>query len=169
MVRARHNNFGCWFLFLMTSIFFFLASFLALSHFGLIQTDAVKKLDEKSFVVMEIFIAGPFLLFLYFISIYIKNITIEPEKRTITFQNIITRNERFYEFGDFDGFVDTFLTHKSGRYKTIGLVKDKRVARYIDSFYCSNYQELRDALQGLPYLGTVTKAWKVLLRQPVLE
>ena len=89
------------------------------------------------------------------------------------FKNIVTRQTKSYAFSDFDGYIDTFLNHKSASYKTIGLIKDKKVIHYIDSFWVSNYDELRQSLEGLEYLGTynfgILKQFKMLFRQPVID
>src|SRR5437867_51058 len=92
-----------------------------------------------------------------------------------TFQNIFTRITKAYNFSDFDGFIDTFVTHDSVGvpYKTIGLVYSKRVLRRIDSYYYSNYKELREGLSDCEYLGEVRLGFlnqiRMLLNLDVLE
>ena len=107
------------------------------------------------------------------ISAYIKKVNIDPISKTISFKNIFTRKTKTYDYNEFDGIVDTFLNYKSASYKTIGFVKDKKVIRYIDSFWVSNYDELRQSLQDIKNRGTYRlgswKQLKLLFRQPVID
>jgi hypothetical protein len=112
-------------------------------------------------------------IFLLLISAHIKNVIIDTSGKTISFQNIISRKIKTYSFADFDGFIDTFLNHRAAQYKTIGFIKDKKVIRYLDSFWFSNYSELRVAISSLDYLGTFNfgtwKRLKLLLRLQVID
>ena len=173
MIKSRHNTFGCWLVFLV-SIFFF--SFLVLgtlAHYSFINLTFFIKLDDKSFYVMVIVFCFFLIIFLLIISAHVKNVAIDISSKKISFQNIISRRTKTYSFADFDGFVDTFLNHQAAQYKTIGFVKDKKVVRYLDSFWFSNYSDLREALSSSKYLGTYNfgtwKRIKLLLRMQILD
>ena len=105
----------------------------------------------------------------------VKNISIDNDNKIISFQNIFTRTITNYNFTDFDGFIDTFIKHGKGgySYKAIGLVQGKRVVRRIDSYYYSNFDQLREGLTNCNYLGEVRFGFwdslKMLLNYEVLE
>ena len=173
MIKSRHNTFGFWFFILISVFFFFFLFFATLTHFAILNLTFFTKLNEKSFYVMA-FVFGFFLIFfLFLISAYVKNITIDTTSKTISIQNVINRRIKIYSFSDFDGLIDTYLTHRIAKYKTIGLIKDKKVVRYIDSFWYSNYSELRAALNGLNNLGTfdfgTLKSIRLLLRLQIID
>ncbi len=92
-----------------------------------------------------------------FVSIrfYPENILIDSEANTISFQNVLTGKKEKYNFSDFDGYIDTVIKHGKGRrsYNAIGFVIGKKVVRRIDSYYYSNFDELRIALTNCNYLG----------------
>jgi len=173
MITSRHNTFGCWLFFGITIFFLALGFGEILSHYSIIQTHKFIKLDNKSFYTASAMLFSFGFLFLFFTATFIKKISIDPLSDTITFRNIITRQKKIYNFSDFDGFADTYLTHRISSYKTIALVKDKIVLRYIDCFWVSNYDQLRLALKSMKCLGTFNfgswKQLKLLLRQPVIE
>gem|GEM_PF-6155597 len=172
MITSRHNTFGCWFFFLVT---FFFLSFLigeVLNHYNIFKFDLFINMDDRSFYsTLSLFSFFSF-LYIAMISAYIKKIDIDTINKTVSFKNIITRQTEKYDFTDFDGIADTYLNHK-GLYKTIGLVKDRKVIHYIDSYWVSNYDDLRESLQGLKCLGTYNfgtwKQLKLILRQPVID
>lgn len=160
------------FIFIATS-FFALIIFQILTYYSLISFQFTKKPSARAFngiIIMSCLFFG---LFLFLISIYIKKVIINSLEKSITFQNIITRRKQEYLFGDFDGLIDTYLKHRYSNYKTIGLIKDNKMVRYIDSFWCSNYDELRDELNDLKYLGTFNfgrlKQLKLLLRRQIID
>lgn len=104
-----------------------------------------------------IFITGfTFLLVFIFNSWrrYAFNIEIDKNKRTILFQNIITRQTRLYNFTDFDSYLDTYpMTTKGGCYKVLYLIKNKRAEKIITGFYYENIDELQEAISSIKYLG----------------
>jgi hypothetical protein len=144
-----------------------------LNHYSIFKIEYFITLDDKSFYFTIILFACMVILFLTVISAFIKKISINEFDMTISFQNIITRQTKTYYFSDFDGIIDTFLNHRSGQCRTIGLVKDKKVVRYIDSFWCSNYTELRQSLNNLKCFGTLNfgawKQMKLLLRLSIID
>lgn len=81
----------------------------------------------------------------------VAKICIDSETNFISFQNGLTRKIEKYNFSDFDGFIDTIIKHgKAHRsYNAIGFVNGKKVVRRIDSYYYSNFDELRTALANL--------------------
>ena len=143
------------------------------NHYSIVRISYFLKLDDRSFYITIALFGFISLFFLFLISSFIKSITIDSYSKTMIFKNIVTRQTKSYAFSDFDGYIDTFLNHKSASYKTIGLIKDKKVIHYIDSFWVSNYDELRQSLEGLEYLGTynfgILKQFKMLFRQPVID
>ena len=84
-----------------------------------------------------------------------KNICIDSGANFISFKNVLTGKIEKYNFSDFDGFIDTVIKHGKPRrsYNAIGFVIGKKVVRTIDSFYYSNFDELRIALANCNYLG----------------
>ena len=105
----------------------------------------------------------------------VKYIRVDTGNKVISFQNIFTRAITTYNFSDFDGYIDTFIKHGKGgySYKAIGLVQGKRIVRRIDSYYYSNFKELREGVKNLNYLGEVKFGFwdslKMLLNSEVLE
>ena len=116
-------------------------------------------------------------IFMVFVSLRfnVPKISIESELNFISFQNVLTRKIEKYNFSDFDGFIDTVIKHgKAHRsYNAIGFVIGKKVVRRIDSYYYSNYDELRTALSNCNYLGEkklkIGARLRMLLNYDVLE
>jgi hypothetical protein len=173
MITSRHNTFGCW-LFILLTLFFITLSFgLIIKRYSIFEIDYFTNLDNRSFYFAISLLGASVFLFVSLISAYIKKVTIDPLNKIISFKNIVTRQMKIYDYKDFDGIIDTFLNHRSASYKTIGLIKDKKMIRYIDSFWVSNYDDLRQSLQGIKNLGTyrlgIWKQLKLLFRQPVID
>jgi hypothetical protein len=86
----------------------------------------------------------------------VKIISIDTVNKNISFRNILAGKTKTYPFAELDGYFDTFTKHVKSiiRSKTVGFMQDKRVVMKIDSFYCSNFKELRDALKDLSYLDS---------------
>ena len=80
-----------------------------------------------------------------------------------------------YNFSDFDGYIDTSIRHgRSGSsYATIGFAKGKKILRRIDSYYYSNFNEIKSGLTNCKYLGEIKfgtwKSIKMLLNYDVLD
>jgi len=173
MITSRHNTSGCWVISLLTFLFLSFLSGEILTHYSIFKINYFIKLDKKGFYFVVAFVGCISLLFLALFSAYIKTIEINQIDKKISFRNIITRQSKSYDFDEFDGIADTYLNHGSGSYKTVGLVKDRKVIRYIDSFWVSNYDDLRLALQDLKCFGTYNfgtwKKLKLLLKLPVID
>jgi hypothetical protein len=166
MIKSKHNTIGFWTLSLITSLLW-LFYLLGLSKyfFGF----GITFITRSDLSILWI----PPLFWCLILSAQVKNITINLSTKTITFQNIFTRKSNIYLFSDFEGYIDTTIPH-SNFYsdKAIGLIKDKKVIRRIESYYCSNYNELRNALQEMENLGNIKfnffKRVKMFLKYPIL-
>ena len=116
-----------------------------------------------------------FLLFVFIYSLirYAFIIKIDPEARTISFRNIITFQEKIYDFNAFDSYLDTFAHSKAGQYKNIYLIKDRKAAKIITGMYYENMDQLQAALSSIKYLGfqenSSTIARKALFSKPVID
>ena len=81
-------------------------------------------------------------------------ISIDTLNKKIEFKNLITRRTTLYSFDNIDGYVDTLQRDGRGNtYKAIYLVKGNKFLARISSFFYSNYNELKDGLHDLTYLG----------------
>ena len=100
-------------------------------------------------------------------------ITVDTFAKTITFQNLFTRKMRSYDFNYFDGFIDMNQSSKSGTYRVVYLVKDRKYVEKISSFYYSNLDDLQAAFAPVKYLGfkrySIFKSVKVLFKGQVLD
>ena len=85
----------------------------------------------------------------------LKSILINTDSNTITIFNFLTRISRTYQFSELDGFIDTVVQHGRGKqsYKAMSIKCRQNTILRIDSYYFSNYDELRSALSGIKYLG----------------
>ena len=104
---------------------------------------------------------------------YAFNIKIDNDEKTISFQNVITRQTKLYNFNDFDSYFDTYpVTAKGGSYKVLYLLKDKKAEKIITGFYYQNIDELQDAISYIKYLGFQKDfsiiARKALLNRPII-
>ena len=100
-------------------------------------------------------------------------ILIDSFTKTITFQNLFTRKSRLYDFNYFDGFIDMNQSSKSGTYRVVYLVKEKKYIEKISSFYYSNLDDLQNGLTPIKYLGfkrySIFKSIKILFGGQVLD
>lgn len=116
-----------------------------------------------------------FLLFVFLYSLirYALIIKIDQQARTISFRNIITFQEKTYDFNEFDSFLDTFANSKSGQYKNIYLIKDRKAAKVISGLYFENIDQLQAALSPIKYLGFQENssiiARKALFNKPIID
>jgi hypothetical protein len=116
-----------------------------------------------------------FLLFVFIYTLirYCVIIQIDQDARTISFRNIITFQEKTYDFNAFDCFLDTFANSKSGQYKNIYLIKDRKAAKIICGLYFENIDELQAALSPIKYLGFQENssgiARKALFNKPIID
>jgi len=162
MIKSKYNTFASWLLF---SIIFF--SFLILltvipNQYLNLRILRFKRFDNYLFGDIIPYLSSVLFIFSILLSFFVKKIIINPIDKTIRFQNLVTRQIKSYSFSDFDGFLDTTIEHRGmGFYKTIGLIKNKKVVGYIDSFFYSNFDELRNELKSINYLGTKNfKQWE---------
>ena len=131
--------------------------------------------NNKEFFFQTFFSFIGLIIFLSILWHNVKNIILNKDNKSISFQNIFTRTIKEYKFSDFDGYINTFVNHDSFgiHYKTIGLVKGKKIIRRIDSYFYSNYDNLREGLTDCNYLGEIKFGWwdsiKMLLNFEVLS
>jgi len=87
----------------------------------------------------------------------IKIVLIDHLNQQIIIKNRITQKPSIYNFFELDGYYDIAVNH-SGKMKlytkAIGISKNEKIILIVDSYYCSNLSEMRDALDKLKYLGT---------------
>src|SRR5258708_1429300 len=116
-----------------------------------------------------------FLLFVIIYSLlrYAFLIKIDPEARTISFRNIITFQDKTYDFDEFESYLDTFANSKSGQYKNIYLIRGGKAEKIITGMYYENIDELQAALNSLKYLGfhenSSAIARKALFNKPIID
>ncbi len=80
-------------------------------------------------------------------------IYIDTFSKTISFRNIIINSTRIYRFDELQGYVESSYKVKGGTERVIYLVKDdKRVERITENYY-SNYDELKQGLSSINYMG----------------
>ena len=174
MIKSKFWAFGFWLMALLTILFLFLL-FSAISQYYFnweIFKISMGTPFEAHFL-LTLFVSA-ILIFGSIFTYGANAIYIDPANKTIKFKNIITRKTRSYSFDNFDGYVDTLQRDGRGNsYKAIYLVKEKRFIAKISSFFYSNYNELKDGLSDLPYLGFQTfgiiDSFKVLFGIDVLD
>lgn len=116
-----------------------------------------------------------FLLFVFSYSLirYAFIIKIDQKARTISFRSVITFQKKTYDFSEFDCFLDTFANSKSGQYKNIYLIKDRKAAKIITGMYIENIDELQAVLSPIKYLGFQENssiiARKALFNKPIID
>jgi len=119
-------------------------------------------------------------IIIWFLALFVESsenakiISVDTLSKTISLTNYFTKKTQTFYFKDFDGQFDTVVKHGKYRrlYDAFGLTKDKFVVYRIDSYYYSNYEELKDELleiKGLGYFefGLVDNV-KILLKYPVI-
>lgn len=175
MIKSQHRTFGFWFPALLGAFFgFLIVSAISQYQFGHTIIKMELRNDKEYYIQIGLALFG-MLLMSALLSLNVKNISINNDNKIISFQNIFTRTVTNYNFTDFDGYIDTFIRHGRGgsSYKVIGLVQGKKVVRRIDSFYYSNFDQLREALSKCNYLGEVRFGFwdklKMILHYKVLE
>lgn len=125
-------------------------------------------------VGLAVFIIIWFLVLFIELSENAKIISVDTLSKTISLTNYFTKKVQTFSFKDFDGQFDTVVKHGKYRrlYDVFGLTKDKFVVYRIDSYYYSNYEDIKDGLleiKGLGYFefGLVDNI-KILLKHPVI-
>ena len=173
MIKSQFKTFGFWVMLIMTVFM----TFLLISAFS--QTFLDFKIIKMSMPTAK---AKFFQFVLPSLGVLVfgsqlwrdaKIIMVDTFAKTITFQNLITRKTQLYDFNYFDGFIDVTQSSKSGTYRVVYLVKEKRYINKISSFYYSNLNELQAALTPIKYLGfkkySIFKSIKVLFNGEVLS
>lgn len=172
-IKSKYNTFGCWLLGCITTFFTALLVLELIVDFDNQVYLLNPRITYNQIVVDVLLVAVPAIFFLFISATFIKRISVDNIGRTITFKNLLTRQIKIYNFSDFDGFIDTFLNHQHSSYKTIGFIKDKRMVRYIDSCWVSNYDEIRKSLFDMKNLGEyrfgMLGQLKFVLRKPIIN
>ncbi len=96
-----------------------------------------------------------------------KIVIIDTIGGSISFKNMLFRNEIVFAFDELDGYVETIQRDgNSNEYSVIYLVKEAKYVAKVSDFFCSNYNELKQGLGGLKYLGikkfNIIDSFKVL-------
>src|SRR5690606_2239973 len=166
MTKSQFNTFGFWLMLIMTLfmtillVSAFSQTFLDFQIIKMHMPTTKAKLFQFILPILGIILFGSQLWRDANI------ILIDTFAKTITFQNLYTRKSRLYDFNYFDGFIDMNQRSKSGTYRVIYLVKEKRYIEKISSFYYSNLDDLQSALTPIKYLGfkrySIFKSIKVL-------
>lgn len=173
MIVSKHNTYGSRSIFGLSLIYVFILIGSAISWYSGADFLWFKNSARQDILLTFAILGGSLVILISVMVTCIKKITIDEPMKTITFKNMITGRSRTYDFVDFDGYIKTYLNHKHSAYETVGLVKDGRVIRYIDSFWVSNYDELCQPLEDLNFLGTykfgIWKQLKLLFRKPVID
>lgn len=176
MVKSKSNTFGFWLL--AGGIIFF--TFLIICgitqyyfNFTIIKIDIRNQRSFNASVVIDLIGC---LIFGLILSSRASVIEIDSENvlKTISFKNLFTRQTKIYAFEEFDGYIRTRLWHRQfNENKTICLIKDGKVVRKIDNFFYSNFEELKQGLKDMEYLGYkgmgIVNSWKVFWNQPIVR
>jgi hypothetical protein len=101
-------------------------------------------------------------------------ITINLFEKKITYTHFFTRRKVTYLFEDLEGYVEVIQAPARGnRFRMIYLVQDKKYIDEISSFAYSNYDELKEGLKKLKYLGQQEHSYldylKILIGQKELK
>ncbi|RYY42225.1 MAG: hypothetical protein EOO06_21455 [Chitinophagaceae bacterium] len=156
MIKSRSRTFGFWLLVCAVGLFLFGIGFVAYQCLFVDPYSPSYKLGAKPSVLIVMY-GIPLLIFASVLWRKANLITIENEGlfKNIIFKNIITRRTTAYSFNELDGYFTTVIKHNRmfTPYATICLVKQGKIVKKIDSFYYSNYQGIKTALEDLTYLG----------------
>jgi len=130
--------------------------------------------NKPILIGLTIFLALWCLILFVELSKNAKIISVDTVSKTISLTNYFTKKTQTFSYNDFDGQFDTVIKH--GRYRRLydafGLTKDRFVVYRIDSYYYSNYEELKDGLSEIKGLGYIEFGFvdniKILLQCPVI-
>ena|ERR1043165_1917733 len=175
MIQSRHNTFGLWFLAIVGLFFLIIViSCLTQYYFNIIIIKIDIKNSKDLFWQILLAFTG-LLIIICFLWTNAKIITIDHYNKRIAFKNLFIRTTKIYSFDELDGYIDTIVRHYRSftPYKTLALIKDKRVVRKIDSFYYSNVHEMQNGLKELKYLGFIKfnfiKSIKAMFNYQILD
>ena len=153
MIKSKNNTFAFWSLLSICVLYTGLTVLGALKllfGFGILLRNGENMNELKSDIFLFLGLAC-FMVIIF--AALVKNIEIDPDAETISFQNRFTRQRRNYSFSEFDGYIETAIPHDNLKpYNAIGLVKDKRVIRIIDNYYYSNFEELKSGVNEMVYI-----------------
>jgi hypothetical protein len=173
MIKSRFS-FGFWLMLLLTALFLFLLV-CAISQYYFHKEIFKISMGTSSEAHLQLaFFSIAALLFGSVFTYGANKICIDTTSKSITLKNIITQKVKSYSFDSIDGYVDTMQRDGRGNsHKTIYLAKDRKFVVKISSFFCSNYNELRDGLTDLTYFGyqsfNIIDSFRVLLGLNVLK
>jgi hypothetical protein len=157
-----------------------IAIFIALTFFVLTVAeffvDYLKIPSQNKIILVGLTIFLILWLLILFIELSenAKIISIDKVSKTISFTNYFTKKIKTFSFKEFDGHFETVIKHGKSRrrYDAFGLSKEKLVIYRIDSYYYSNYEELKDGLSVMESLGYFEFGFidniKILLKQSVI-
>jgi hypothetical protein len=173
MTKSKSNTFGFWVM-LIATLFM---SFLLISAFSqtFLDFQIIKMSMQTAKANIFQFVLPTIGVLLFGSQIWrdANTIQVDTFAKTITFKNFFTKRSRQYDFDFFDGYVDMLQSSKSGTYRVIYLVKDKRYIEKISSFYYANFDDLKTAFMTIQYLGfkkyNVFKSIKVLFGGQILD
>ncbi len=155
MVKSRKRSIVFWFPIVIGILsFLFILQAVLQFYFGYSLFNFHWDNKTQYYFSIGIAILGILMVFVS-LRFKVENICIDSEAGFISFQNGLTRKIEKYNFSDFDGYIDTIIKHGKGHrsYNAIGFVIGKKVVRRIDSYYYSNFDELRIAVANCNYLG----------------
>ena len=168
MVKSKFPFFSSWGLMCLVSIFFFVLFLSSFSQVYLGKSILIKMNTEsnQSFNIY-LSVLGCLLFGIVFVS-NANIISIDTNARVLSFDNFITKKLKRYSFDNLDGYIDcTQRDGASNEYNVIYLVKEQKYVAKITSFSCSNFNEMKNGLTSLNYLGnrrfTLLDSLKVML------
>ena len=152
MINSKFKNLRFWISIFSVSAFILLFLFFLVGYAFNLKINSKGVSNKDLYGISTICIIGILSSFIG-ISFFYKKILVDETGRSISFKNIIITKITTYLFSEFDGMVETMLYHGGLEYKAFGLVKGDKVIRSIDSYFYSNYSELRNSLNSIKFLG----------------
>lgn len=155
MIKSKNNAYGFWLL-VVSSLIFLIGIIATISqawfHKTILKINP-KDANQPTGLLTILFCS--FILFICLLLYYVERIVIDATNKTISFKNLFLPITKTYSFSDLDGFFEKNTSHEQLYifYRTICLVQNERVVKKIDSFFYSNFEELKSGLKALKYLG----------------
>jgi hypothetical protein len=177
MLHSQHKAFGFWLYTLSILLFLFLAICCISQFYFNFKIIKIDIPNQRSFNAWMVINCIACIIFGSLLSFRASLVTINFENkdlRTISFENIFSRQTKTYNFSELDGFIRTKLWHRQySENKTLFLIKGGKVVKKIDNFFYSNVDELEKGLKDLPYLGFIpmgfVNSMRVLFDQPIIR
>ncbi len=134
---------------------FFLYQLIALLTKHYFNIDIFNLGDIKTYEAHFLIILSStaFLLFGLIVTFAANVIYIDTFNKTISIKNVITQKYKQYSFHELDGYFDSIQRNGYASYKIVMINKNGKRVIKISSFYYSNYVDLKEGLDNLPYLG----------------